>query len=170
MMYIYMHIYINDLKVWYAVGDYPGGTNVWTWTPMRGTTLTVLDKLPCGRPLYFLVRAVNSQGLATVANCSLPTYDCSLPDGRVDMAARCTSHRRKLSATVIVYEDSELKEGDGLAYSVGYSPGSQGHEVVGWSPLVLESARSRADVAGLLRHFTPPRLGRLDASPDGTRR
>nr|KAG5694401.1 hypothetical protein BaRGS_002255 [Batillaria attramentaria] len=77
-----------DLKLWYAVGDYPGGTNVVGWTEMRGASLLVPAILPCGVPLYFLVRARNSQGLETTARCSIPTFDCTLPDGRVDAAYR----------------------------------------------------------------------------------
>ncbi|XP_070204336.1 uncharacterized protein [Littorina saxatilis] len=156
---------LSDLTISYAVGDYPGGTNVLPWTPMRGNTLTVTDKLPCGKPLYFLVRAVNSGGLETVAECSLSTFDCSFPDGRVDMASKCTSHRDKLSATVVVYEDSELKM-DELFHSLGFGPGSQGHEVVGWTPLVLQSTHSRDGVEGPLQHFTAAREGRLDFSPE----
>nr|KAG5686567.1 hypothetical protein BaRGS_027224 [Batillaria attramentaria] len=40
--------------------------------------------LPCGIPIYFLVKARNSQGLETTAHCSLDNYDCTFPDGRVD--------------------------------------------------------------------------------------
>nr|KAG5700345.1 hypothetical protein BaRGS_029597 [Batillaria attramentaria] len=88
----------SDLSVSYAIGDYPGGTNVQGWTDMRGGSLVVpaMD-LPQGKPLYFLVKAVNSQKLSTTAQCTLATLDCTLPEGRVDAAYRCTSHPSKLA-------------------------------------------------------------------------
>ncbi|KAK7498950.1 hypothetical protein BaRGS_00009759 [Batillaria attramentaria] len=154
----------SDVDVSYAIGDYPGGTNVAGWTHMRGSSLVVPDQLPCGKPLHFSVRAVNTQGLYTTAQCSLPTYDCSFPDGRVDAAYRCTSHPSRLSATVIVYEDSELKD-EKLFHAVGYSPSSQGHEVVDWLPLVLTGTVAQSGVSGHLRYFTPSRKGRLATIP-----
>ena len=154
----------SDLDLSYAVGDYPGGTNVQSWTSMQGSVLFVPGGLPCGKPLYFLVQAVNTQQLHTVSQCSLPTFDCTFPDGRVDMASKCTSHRGKLSAQVIVFDDSELKP-DMLFSAVGYGPGAHGHEVADWAPLTLASTQYQFGVSGNLRYFTLPRLGRLAASP-----
>ena len=78
----------SALKLWYAVGDYPGGTNVLGWTEMSGASITSPAQLPCGVPLHFLVKARNSQGHESIAQCSLPTYDCTFPDGRVDASFR----------------------------------------------------------------------------------
>ena len=55
---------------------------------MRGNSLLTPAELPCGAPLHFLVKARNSQGLETTAGCSMPTFDCTFPDGRVDAAYR----------------------------------------------------------------------------------
>ena len=154
----------SDLDLSYAVGDYPGGTNVQSWTSMRGSVLFVPGGLPCGKPLHFLVRAVNTQQLSTVAQCSLPTFDCTFPDGRVDLASKCTSHRGKLSGRVVVFDDSEL-EADKLVSAVGYGPGIHGHEVADWAPLTLANTQYQFGVSGNLRHFSLPRLGRLAASP-----
>ena len=79
---------VSGLKLWYAVGDYPGGTNVIGWTDMRGSSLLAPAALPCGEPLYFLVKARNSRGHEATAQCSLPTYDCTIPEGRVDSTYR----------------------------------------------------------------------------------
>ncbi|KAK7113965.1 hypothetical protein V1264_000110 [Littorina saxatilis] len=154
----------SDLDLSYAVGDYPGGSNLKKWTSMQSSPLLVLGDLPCGRPLHFLVRAVNTQGLSRVASCSLPTLDCTLPDGRIDSPSLCTSHRNKLSATVVVYDDSPLQT-DQLLSAVGYSPGAHSHEVADWTPLPLNNLQQRPTTSGNLRHFSPPRLGRLAASP-----
>ena len=74
----------SDLRLWYAIGTYHGGTNVLRWTEIRGAALVSPAALPCSVPLYFMVKARNSQGLETIAHCSIPTYDCTFPDGRVD--------------------------------------------------------------------------------------
>ena len=155
----------SDVTVSYTVGDYPGGTNVKGSTPMRGTTLVVVDKLVCGKPLFFTVNARNSEGLSTAASCSLPTYDCTFPDGRTDMASKCTSHFDQLSASVIAYEDSKLKT-DKLFYALGFSPGSYGHELVDWSSMKLETTQLRSGIQGSLRSFTSARLGRLNYTPE----
>lgn len=76
------------MKVWYAIGDYKGGTNVVGWTELRGETLLVPSILPCGIPLYFMVKGRNTQGLETTRSTYLYTYDCTFPDGRVDMPHR----------------------------------------------------------------------------------
>ena len=154
----------SDLDLSYAVGDYPGGTNVQSWTSMQGSVQFVPARFPCGKPLYFLVQAVNTQQLSTVAQCSLPTFDCTFPDGRVDLASKCTSQHSKLSAEVIVFDDSELKP-DMLFSAVGYGPGAHGHEVADWAPLTLDNTQYQLGVSGNLRYFTLPRLGRLVASP-----
>ncbi|XP_076452271.1 uncharacterized protein LOC143287914 [Babylonia areolata] len=156
----------SDLELSYAVGDYPGGTNVQPWTTLRGTSLppSPAPDFPCGRPLYFLVRARNSQGLETTASCSLPTWDCTFPEGRLDAAYRCSSHPSSLKSTVILFEDSAL-QGDGLFHGVGYSPSSLGHEVVDWQPLAVHNSQPQPGVSGDLRYFGAPRPGRLSSNP-----
>ncbi|KAK7460764.1 hypothetical protein BaRGS_00038811, partial [Batillaria attramentaria] len=154
----------SDLKLSYAIGDYPGGTNIVGWTEMRGASLLQPAVLPCGIPIYFLVKARNSQGLETTAHCSLDNYDCTFPDGRVDADYRCSSHPSMLSVRVIMYEDSPLKT-DGLFHGVGYSPSSFGHEVVDWLPLTVSNSEPQPGVSGDLRNFNPPRPGRLTSTP-----
>ncbi|KAK7493737.1 hypothetical protein BaRGS_00015066 [Batillaria attramentaria] len=154
----------SDVKLWYAVGDYEGGTNVVGWTELRGESLLVPAILPCGIPLYFMVKARNSQGLESTESSSLTTYDCTFPDGRVDMAYKCTSHPHKLRANVIVFDDSELVP-DRLSHGVGYSPSSHGHEVVDWLPLNLSNSQSNPSATGDLKKFSSPRPGRLNKTP-----
>ncbi|XP_070206105.1 uncharacterized protein [Littorina saxatilis] len=150
----------SDLSLSYAVGDYPGGTNVQGWTTMRGNSLLSPAELPCGIPLHFLVKARNSQGLETTARCSIPTFDCTFPDGRVDASHskivspnRCSSHPSRLKSQVILFDDSQLQP-DKLFHGVGYSPSSFGHEVVHWQPLTLHNSLPQPGVSGDLRWFT----------------
>nr|KAG5704401.1 hypothetical protein BaRGS_031107 [Batillaria attramentaria] len=103
-----------------------------------------------------MVKARNSQGLESTESSSLTTYDCTFPDGRVDMAYKCTSHPHKLRANVIVFDDSELVP-DRLSHGVGYSPSSHGHEVE-----VTEGASAERKPDG---HFeTYERLGKAYAA------
>ncbi|KAK7493720.1 hypothetical protein BaRGS_00015049 [Batillaria attramentaria] len=154
----------SGLRLFYAVGDNPTGTNVVPWTEIQGGSLLVPAVLPCGIPLYFLVSATNCQGLEFTAMCSIPTYDCTVPDGRVDAGYRCTSHPSELSARVIFYDDSELVKRS-LAHAVGYSPGVFGNEVVDWLPLNVTNSKPQPGVSGDLREFAPPRPGRLSRTP-----
>lgn len=160
----------SDLAVAYTVGDYPGGTNLRDWTVIQGSVLVVPESsnsaqpLPCGRTLYFTVRAVNSQGLTSFARCSLPTLDCTLPDGRVDPEYKCTSLHDKLLATVVVYEDSKLDDSK-LVYAVGFGPGSHGNQVSDWQPLTLEGTTSKNNSKDSLQYFAWGRPGRLLATP-----
>nr|KAG5706493.1 hypothetical protein BaRGS_032886 [Batillaria attramentaria] len=68
---------------------------IWQWSadPIRGTIwekkISKEDKEPpefqyCDELSEHWAR--NSQGLETTARCSIPTYDCTFPDGRVDAA------------------------------------------------------------------------------------
>lgn len=98
----------SDLKLWYAIGNFVGGTNVQDWTEMRGPSLLRPAVLPCGTPLYFLVRARNSQGLETIAQCELSTYDCTFPDGRVDAEFRCEITRFKISPISLIVSSKQL--------------------------------------------------------------
>ena len=84
----------SDIKLWYAIGRYPGSTDVITWTDMRGASILVpAPYLPGGVTLYFTVKARNSQEKESTATCvpytdgtgSVPgTFDTTLPEGRVD--------------------------------------------------------------------------------------
>lgn len=79
---------------------------------------------------------------------------------------RCSSHPSQLSAEVIIYEDSQMKQ-DGMFHGVGYSPGSHGHELVSWLPLTLSNNQSPQQQAttGPLAQFSSARPGHLPTTP-----
>lgn len=83
------------------------------------------------------------------------------------LLSRCSSHPSKLSAEVIIYEDSPLKQ-DAVWHGVGYSPSFYGHEVVDWNPLVLSNTPSQSGVTGPLTQFSSARPGRLATTPKKT--
>ncbi|XP_045189288.2 uncharacterized protein LOC123546793 [Mercenaria mercenaria] len=160
-----LELYAQDeksmVKLFYTVGTHAGGTNVVDWTGMGGSSLLVPTKLPGGVPLYWTVKARNSQGLEAVSQCFLDTFDNTLPDGRVEHAYTFSSHPNKLVASVIAFEDSLLVETHYKA--VGYSPGQFGSQFVDWQELYLDHSSVRPDVSGPLKHFTVPCDGKLVA-------
>ncbi|KAH3823820.1 hypothetical protein DPMN_125643 [Dreissena polymorpha] len=153
---------VSEVKLTYAIGTHKGGTNVQSWTEMGGNTLLVPAKLPGGIPLHWTVSATNTQGLSSTVQCSLNTYDSTLPDGRVEHAYKFSSHPSKIVAFIIVVEDSPLKE---MHYkAVGFSPGQYGNQFVGWEEARLDNSPLRQGVTGALQHFTTPMDGKLIAN------
>ena len=151
----------SEVKISYAIGTHKGGTNVVDWTEIGGFQLLEPARLPGGRPLYWTMKAKNSQGLEAVAQCSLNTYDSTVPDGRVEHAYKFSSHPHKLIAAVVVFEDSPLV--DTHYKAVGYSPGEFGSQFVDWQEINLDHSVERLDGSEYLRKFTIPREGKLVA-------
>ena len=152
---------VSDVKLSYAVGTHMGGTDLINWTEMGGTSLLVPAKLPGGVPIYWTVKAKNSQGLEATTQCFLNTYDNTLPDGRVEHSYRFSSHPTKLIASVIAFEDSPLVNKHYKA--VGYSAGKFGSQFIGWQELRLDHSVDRIGATGNLKKFTIPREGKLVA-------
>ena len=152
---------VSDVKLSYAVGTNRGGTDVIGWTEMGGSSLLVPTNLPGGVPIYWTVKAKNSQGLESTTQCSLNTYDGTLPDGRVEHAYKFSSHPSKLIASVVVFDDSPLV--DTHYKAIGYSAGQFGSQFVDWQPISLDHSVDRIGVSGYLRKFTVPREGKLVA-------
>ena len=159
---MYAEDQVSDVKLSYAVGTYRGGTDAIDWTEMGGASLLVPAKLPGGIPLYWTVKARNSQGLETTTQCSLNTFDSTVPDGRVEHAYKCSSHPSKLIASVVVFDDSLLL--DTHYKAVGYSAGTFGSEFIDWDDISLSHSAKRIGISGDLQHFTVAREGKLLAS------
>lgn len=158
---MYANDEVSDVELSYAIGTHRGGTNIQEWTSMGGNMQTVPAELPGGIPLYWSVKAKNSQGLQSVAQCALKTYDGTLPDGRVEHVYTYSSHPKKLFASVIVFDDSPLLENQYSA--VGFNPGKFGSQLIDWSILRLGYSQVRNNVQGPLKHFSLPRDGKLAA-------
>ncbi|XP_062567667.1 uncharacterized protein LOC134229900 [Saccostrea cucullata] len=151
---------VSDVTLTYAIGTHRGGSNVVNWTGMKGSSLTAPVTLPNGIPLYWTVKAQNSNGGTAVVECSLNTYDNTIPDGRIEASYPFTSHPNLLSGTVIVFDDSKLIETH--SHSVGFSHGELGNEVVDWDLLLLQSTHKREGSNDRhLQYFTVPREGKL---------
>jgi hypothetical protein len=67
---------VSDIKLSYAIGTHRSGNNVQDWTGMTGNSLTApvkLKKEHYGIPLFFTIKAKNSQGTEAITECSLKT-------------------------------------------------------------------------------------------------
>ncbi|XP_033747032.1 uncharacterized protein LOC117332256 [Pecten maximus] len=152
----------SQVKLFYAIGTQRGGTNVVDWTEMGGASLLVpTNDLPSGLPLYWTVKARNTQGLEAFSYCMLPTYDTSVPDGRIDPSYSFSSHPNKISGTVVVFDDSTLEPSHEKA--VGFSSGQFGSEFVPWDSLDIDKTTIRDGVNDELKYFSVPRDGKLTA-------
>ncbi|WAR20774.1 hypothetical protein MAR_014748 [Mya arenaria] len=152
---------VSETKLFYAIGTHKGGTDVQDWTDMGGNSLMVPAKIPGGIPIYWSMKAKNSQGLEAIVQCSLNTYDSTLTDGRVEHAYMFSSHPSKMIASVVAFDDSPLNK---VHYkAVGFSPGKFGSQFVGWEEVHLDHSSPRQGMSGQLKHFTHSREGKLVA-------
>ena len=154
----------SQLDIDYAIGTQSGGTNIVDWTVMGGQTVLIpTTDLPNGIPLYWTVRAKNSQGLSSYGLCNLETYDTTLPDGRVDHSYKYSSHPHTMSATAHVFDDSILVSSHRKAF--GLSSGRYGNEEIDWETFNLEKSTVRNDENSDLKHFNFPTDGKLSTPP-----
>ena len=58
--------------------------------------------------MYFTVTARNNAGKTSQTTCYLPTYDVTIPLGRVTTAFTTTSHPNIVRASAIALDDSVL--------------------------------------------------------------
>ncbi|XP_063447918.1 uncharacterized protein LOC134727466 [Mytilus trossulus] len=159
---------VSDITLSYAIGTHRSGTNVQDWTGMTGNTLTApvqLHKEHYGIPLYWTVKAKNSQGDSSITECNLQTFDNTLPDGRIDESYPYTSHTNKISGNVVVFDDSELVDTHLEAVGFTKSQGGSGSEVIPWQPLILKSSTERniSKANSPLKFFTIGKEGKLTA-------
>ncbi|CAC5398107.1 unnamed protein product [Mytilus coruscus] len=118
---------VSEITLSYAIGTHRSGTNVQDWTGMTGNSLTApvkLDEEHYGIPLYWTVKAKNSQGDSSITECNLKTFDNTVPDGRIDESYPYTSHTKKISGNVVVFDDSELV--DTHSEAVGFTKSQEG--------------------------------------------
>ena len=80
--------------------------------------------------MFFTVTASNNGGGNATVSCEIPTYDVTLPAGRIEPAFRSTSHPYILEATAVVYDDSEIID---QHEAIGYGPGVWGDQIVPWT-------------------------------------
>ncbi|XP_069118473.1 uncharacterized protein [Argopecten irradians] len=154
---------VSDVHMFYAIGTTPETTDIMDWTEYSGPSLVVPNtELPNSVPLYWTVKARNSEGLEVFTTCQLSTYDNSIPDGRVDASFAFSSHPSVISGSVTVFDDSPLKTPHYKA--VGFSSGGHGNEVIDWEQMTLNSKNPRPNELSDLKYFSIPKPGKLTVS------
>ena len=119
-----------------------------------------------GVPIHFTVKAINTQGLEAVAQCSMKTFDVTIPSGRMEADHIKISHPHKISASMVVIDDSPLVEEQFVAVGVGEF--YYGHSVKDWHHFELEENPVNEGASGPLEHFASARPGRLSAAAFST--
>ena len=61
-------------------------------------------------PLYFRVQATNTMGLSSTTSCQIPTYDMTLPVGRITSDFSSTSHPGIIQVSALAFDDSAIVE------------------------------------------------------------
>ncbi|XP_077992165.1 uncharacterized protein LOC144446291 [Glandiceps talaboti] len=154
----------SEVDLSFCVGTYKGGCDILKDQPMGGFSTIVSQVLRGGVPFYFTVTAVNSAKVTTKATCEIPTYDVTLPGGRVTPDFRSTSHPSILKASAVALDDSVISQRE---EAVGFGLDVLGYQVSDWAEFDIDKNSHDIDV-GLdplgtksLEYFAGARLGRL---------
>ncbi|XP_038062441.1 uncharacterized protein LOC119732930 [Patiria miniata] len=153
------------VKFFYQVGTAPGGSDVVSKTEFGGPSAIISQILLGGHPLYFTVYAMNNGGGTSTATCSLPTFDITLPTGRITPDFTSTSHPYILRASAVVYDDSVIlmqKEG------IGFGPEIWGDQIVSWNTINITERQNLGDSINDFHYFTADKKGRLISKPTST--
>ncbi|KAI8485717.1 hypothetical protein Bbelb_365510, partial [Branchiostoma belcheri] len=137
----------SKVPLTYSVGTVPNSDDVVSKEELGGPTTILKRDLTFGVPLYFTAEACNNAGLCSQATCRLPTYDNTVPGGRIDAAFLSTSNQYKLSAVAKLFDDSELSL---QRESVGFGKGTWGDQIIPWSAFQLRKNSATSRVLGRL--------------------
>ncbi|KAI8487517.1 hypothetical protein Bbelb_347510 [Branchiostoma belcheri] len=152
----------SQVKLTYDVGTYRGGHDVVRNEALGGPSNIIFKKMKGGVPLYFTVTGTNSGGGTSKITCELPTYDVTLPGGRVTPDFLSTSHPSILRASALAHDDSAIllkREG------VGYGRKVYGDQVVQWHDVSTTVNTAVSAAGSTLQSFTGGRTGRVISTP-----
>ena len=94
------------------------------------TWLSLQSLEPSGKPLYFTVFAENKAATRNSVTCSLPTFDVTLPTGRMMAEFLTSSNPRIIKATFVGHDDSEITS---AFIGVGFGKESYGDQLHKWT-------------------------------------
>nr|XP_006817933.1 PREDICTED: uncharacterized protein LOC100377080 [Saccoglossus kowalevskii] len=162
----------SEVDMTFCIGTYKGGCDVLKDESMGGFSTVFEQVLRGGVPLYYTISAKNSAGAVAKATCELPTYDVTLPGGRVVPDFLSTSHPNILKASAVALDDSIIMQRE---EAVGYGQDIFGDQVIIWNSFEMEKINHEVDI-GLhdplgtksLEYFASPRLGRLRSTSHHT--
>ena len=100
-----------------------------------------MTEYPSGVPLYFKMSAENSGGARSSVYCSLPTYDTSLPTGRIALEFKSTSSPTTLKISAFIHDDSVITDS---LIGAGFGKGSYGDQLSSWKSVNLKARQSDA--------------------------
>ncbi|XP_078695733.1 uncharacterized protein LOC144924478 [Branchiostoma floridae x Branchiostoma belcheri] len=152
----------SQVKLTYDVGTYRGGHDVVRNEALGGPSNVVFKKMKGGVPLYFTVTGTNSGGGNAKVTCQLPTYDVTLPGGRVTPDFLSTSHPSILRASALAHDDSAILQ---KREGVGYGRKVYGDQVVHWHDVSTTVNTAGSASGSALRGFTGGRTGRVISTP-----
>ncbi|XP_066275501.1 uncharacterized protein [Branchiostoma lanceolatum] len=152
----------SQVELTYNVGTYRGGSDVVNNEDLGGPSNVVFKKMKGGVPLYFTVTGTNSGGGDAKVTCELPTFDVTLPGGRVTPDFITTSHPSILRASAVAHDDSAILQ---KREAVGYGRKVYGDQIVPWND-VSSTTNTVVTAAGrALKSFTGGRTGRVISTP-----
>ncbi|KAI8516746.1 hypothetical protein Bbelb_053270, partial [Branchiostoma belcheri] len=152
----------SQVKLTYDVGTYRGGHDVVRNEALGGPSNVVFKKMKGGVPLYFTVTGTNSGGGNAKVTCQLPTYDVTLPGGRVTPDFFSTSHPNILRASAVAHDDSAILQ---KREGVGYGRKVYGDQIVQWHDVSTTMNTAGSASGSALRGFTGGRTGRVISAP-----
>ena len=120
-----LQIFVTDdksqVELSYSVGTYSGGDDIVKNDKMNGNSVLIARQLIHSIPLYWTARATNSQGASAASQCSLETYDTTLPIGRVDFSEFIySSNPSVLIGEATILDDTKLiKQFQAVGYGIG---------------------------------------------------
>ncbi|KAI8516766.1 hypothetical protein Bbelb_053470 [Branchiostoma belcheri] len=120
---------VSQVKLTYDVGTYQAGSDVVKGEELGGPSNIIVRPMKGGVPLYFTVTAKNSGSGDAKVTCELPTYDVTLPGGRVTPDFLTTSHPSILRASAVAHDDSQIIH---KLAAVGYGRKVYGDQIMAW--------------------------------------
>ncbi|XP_048250793.1 uncharacterized protein LOC124111176 [Haliotis rufescens] len=156
----------SQVELFLDAGTKPGLSDVLKKAGLGGPSTIITQRFSKhGVPMYFTVFGENSAGVRSEVTCNIPTYDVTLPGGRLTADFKSTSSPSELRASVVVYEDSDLTVSN---VGVGLGRGIYGDEVIAFNAIDLKTRNNKAydastDPVGhvALERFTGLKDGRL---------
>ena len=137
-----LQIFVSDdrsqVELSYSVGTYSGGDDVVKDDRMNGNSVLIARQLIHSIPLYWTARASNSQGVSAASQCSLETYDTTLPIGRVDFSEFIySSHPSVLIGEATILDDTKLIN---QLQAVGYGLGPFGDQTISYTSFNFDAS------------------------------
>ncbi|XP_078695732.1 uncharacterized protein LOC144924477 [Branchiostoma floridae x Branchiostoma belcheri] len=155
---------VSQVKLTYDVGTYQAGSDVVKGEELGGPSNIIVRPMKGGVPLYFTVTAKNSGSGDAKVTCELPTYDVTLPGGRVTPDFLTTSHPSILRASAVAHDDSQIIH---KLAAVGYGRKVYGDQIMAWHDVntTTNTAITTGQGVSALDRFTGSRLGKVVSTP-----